>query len=178
MADKGFDIQDLLVPSGMKLNIPPFRKKGEQFSGKDVEKTQKISKVRIHVERLIDRFKDFQIFRRVVPLTLFPCINQAWAACCLLTLFQTPIISKSRSEPVTSEGSSPLQGPDPPLAIAGAPKSPEMSSPLPKCFFCSRSDGPSLRECTECHALYHLFCQLDEDGHYCNLCFSHMSVDG
>ena len=62
MADKGFDIQDLLVPSGMKLNIPPFRKKGEQFSGKDVENTQKIAKVQIHVKRLIDRFKDFQIF--------------------------------------------------------------------------------------------------------------------
>ena len=31
MADKGFDIQDLLVPYGVKLNIPPFNRVGSKW---------------------------------------------------------------------------------------------------------------------------------------------------
>ena len=40
MADKGFDIQDLLVPYGVKLNIPPFKQAGVQMSLQDVQLTQ------------------------------------------------------------------------------------------------------------------------------------------
>ena len=67
MADKGFDIQDLLAPSGVKLNIPPFKKGGQQMASSDVQKTQHIAKVRIHIERLIERFKEFQIFAKGCP---------------------------------------------------------------------------------------------------------------
>ena len=52
MTDKGFDIQDLLVKHGLLLNIPPFEGSAAlQFS--DVQKTQTIARVRIHVERII-----------------------------------------------------------------------------------------------------------------------------
>ena len=57
MADKGFDIQDLLAPLGVRLNIPPFLKSGSQFSSDDVLRTKKIAKLRIHVERAIGRIK-------------------------------------------------------------------------------------------------------------------------
>ena len=98
MADKGFDIQDLLVDSGMKLNIPPFKTAGQQMSATDVVKIQQIAKLRIHVERLIQRIKEFRILSGVIPLTLFPVINQVWTICCLLTLFHTPIIAKPSVE--------------------------------------------------------------------------------
>ena len=42
MADKGFDIQDLLAPLGVKLNIPPFLNSGTQFSSDDVLRTKKL----------------------------------------------------------------------------------------------------------------------------------------
>ena len=35
MADKGFDIQDILAPLGVKLNIPPFLSAGKQMSSVD-----------------------------------------------------------------------------------------------------------------------------------------------
>ena len=41
MADKGFDIQDLLAPLGVKLNIPPFLNSGTQFSSDNVLRTKK-----------------------------------------------------------------------------------------------------------------------------------------
>jgi len=40
MADKGFDIQDLLAPIGMKLNVPPFLSSDSQFSCEDVLRTK------------------------------------------------------------------------------------------------------------------------------------------
>ena len=47
MADKGFQIEDLL-PLGVKLNTPPFIGGNSQMSAQDVIQTQKIASVRIH----------------------------------------------------------------------------------------------------------------------------------
>ena len=95
MADKGFEIQDLLVKSGHILNIPPFKSSGA-FSEKDVRKTQAIARIRIHVERAIGQVKRrFHIFDSAIPLTLAGSINQMWTVCCLLTNFSGPLIVES-----------------------------------------------------------------------------------
>ncbi len=57
MADKGFDIQDILDNYGLKLDIPPFLHKQEQMSAVDVATTQQIANKRIHVERAISKIK-------------------------------------------------------------------------------------------------------------------------
>ena len=94
MADRGFEIQDLLVKSNLILNIPPFKGNKSFLSLEDVVKTQKIAAVRIHVERAIGRVKTkFQIFDRDIPLEMFGCINQMWSVCCLLTNFLGPLIT-------------------------------------------------------------------------------------
>ena len=95
MADKGFDIQDLLDPINVKLNIPPFLGLSDQMSGEDVMTTQSIAAERIHVERAINKIKSFHIFDQIIPLSLTGSINQIWTVCALLTLFQEPIISTS-----------------------------------------------------------------------------------
>jgi len=76
MADKGFDIQDLLVPLGVRLNIPPFLSSDTQFSCEDVVKTKKIAKLRIHVERAILRFKEFRILRSPIPASMWDSLNE------------------------------------------------------------------------------------------------------
>ena len=50
MADKGFTIQDLLIPHGIRLNIPPFLQKNKQMAANDVFLTKKIARLRVHVE--------------------------------------------------------------------------------------------------------------------------------
>jgi len=59
MADKGFNIEDLL-PDSVTLNIPPF-KDTPQFTEEQVKNTFEIAMARIHIERAICRIKRFQI---------------------------------------------------------------------------------------------------------------------
>lgn len=47
MADRGFDIQDLLATRHVKLNIPPFLGKRQCFSANEVEQTRRIAELRI-----------------------------------------------------------------------------------------------------------------------------------
>ena len=89
MADRGFTIEDLLVPLGFKLNIPPFLGERDQLEGSEVVETQQIASLRIHIERAICRVKEFDIFSGVMPASA----NQIWTVCCLLTNFQNPLIS-------------------------------------------------------------------------------------
>lgn len=92
MADKGFTIQDLL-PVGVSLNIPPFLGSSAQMPAQDVVKTQEIASLRIHVERAINKIKNFHIWDGVVPLSLFGIVNQMWTVCAHLCNVQDPIIS-------------------------------------------------------------------------------------
>lgn len=92
MADKGFTIEDLLPP-GVSLNIPPFLGNKGQTSPEEVALTQTIASLRIHVERAINKLKNFHIWDSVVSFTLFGVVNQMWGVCAMLCSFQNSIIS-------------------------------------------------------------------------------------
>ena len=92
MADKGFTIQDLL-PVGVSLNIPPFLGSSSQMSAEDVVKTQSIASLRIHVERSINKIKNFHIWDGILSLSLTGIVNQMWTVCAHLCNVQEPIIS-------------------------------------------------------------------------------------
>lgn len=92
MADKGFTIEDVL-PLGVSLNIPPFLGMSDQMPAEDVIKTQEIASLRIHVERAINKIKNFLIFEGVIPISQFCVVNQMWCVCAMLCNFQDPIIS-------------------------------------------------------------------------------------
>ena len=92
MADKGFTIQDLL-PLGVSLNIPPFLGSSAQMPANDVVRSQEIASLRIHVERAINKIKNFHIWDGVVPLHQFGVVNQMWVVCAILCNAQSNIIS-------------------------------------------------------------------------------------
>ena len=71
MADKGFDIEDLLRSKQVSLNLPPFLQSHTQFSAQDVLQAKAIAKVRIHVERAIRRIKEFQLFDSDISLSRY-----------------------------------------------------------------------------------------------------------
>ena len=57
MADKGFDVEDLLLEKGVELNIPPFLESQAQSSSKNVQQTKTIASLCINVKRAIKRIK-------------------------------------------------------------------------------------------------------------------------
>ena len=71
MADKGFQIQDLLALLGVRLNIPPFLSGNTQMPESDVILTKKVAHLRIHVERAIGHVKDFRILKDTLPATMW-----------------------------------------------------------------------------------------------------------
>lgn len=93
LVDKGFLIQDLADPLGVTVNMPAFVGSKSQMSAQDVFQTQMVASERIHIERAINKIKNFHIFDRPILLSTYGSVNQMWAVCALLTLFQNPIIS-------------------------------------------------------------------------------------
>ena len=85
MADKGFNISDLLVSRGSKLMIPPFLRDRGKFSNKNCRLTSKIAKARIHLERAISRIKDFRILHGAFPLSLKDKIDKIFIICAAIT---------------------------------------------------------------------------------------------
>ena len=70
MTDKGFLVSDLLSPINVSLVKPPFLSERRQFTREEVTTTQKIARLRIHVERAIRRIKQYYIFDGVLTLSL------------------------------------------------------------------------------------------------------------
>ena len=87
MADKGFEIEDLLLPLGVRLNIPPFLHKGQQMLPDDVRSTKSIAAVRIHVERAIGRLKQNSLLDGVIDNSLFDILDRVVFAAAMLCNF-------------------------------------------------------------------------------------------
>jgi hypothetical protein len=101
MADRGFTIQDQLHEINVGLNIPPFLNGQGQLPASEVLEGRKIASVHIHVERAINRIKNFSILKHSFPITLSRIANQIVCVCCWLVNFQPILVAP----PVMSEES-------------------------------------------------------------------------
>ena len=99
MADRGFPIRDLCLERRAKLNIPPFTRKcqwgkGRYLSASDIKKTKNIARLRIHVERAIERLKNYRILSNTMSIKLKPLANQTLKVCAFLCNLQKPLVKK------------------------------------------------------------------------------------
>jgi len=93
MADRGFDIQDNLTSLGVKLNVPPFLKGKKQLSPQEMIETRWIVSAIIHVERAMERIKNYHIFDKVLPYSLSDVPNLIFYICAVLSNFWPPLCS-------------------------------------------------------------------------------------
>ena len=92
MVDTGFDIQDYLAKYGVTLNIPAFLKGSSQFSVQETQHNKKIATLKIHVERGIERIKNWRIFDNCLPICLASVASAIYFVVGGLTNFQPPLI--------------------------------------------------------------------------------------
>ena len=92
MADKGFTLRKILAERGVTLNIPELLSSKRQFTISEIEHTEEVAKLRIHIERMNRRIKENHLFDTPIPLSLVESINQLWTVACLLALFKGSLV--------------------------------------------------------------------------------------
>lgn len=71
LADRGFDISEDLGVYGARLEIPAFTRGKKQLSLQEVEYSKRLSKVRIHVERVIGLLKNkYTLLQSILPINM------------------------------------------------------------------------------------------------------------
>jgi len=91
LADKGFVIHDLL-PKNIYLNMPAFLSGKKKFSKEEAVYSRKVAGCRIHVERAIERLRNYKILG-YINSHLRPFADKIVQVCAVLVNLQTPIIA-------------------------------------------------------------------------------------
>ena len=96
MADRGFGtnkISDQFSAQGVEIVMPSFKGRNRsQLSKKEVMKSEECSKVRIHIERIIQRIKCWHILDREQQIKVHDIIEQVVTVVAYMTNFQTSMI--------------------------------------------------------------------------------------
>ena len=93
LADRGFTIQDKAGMFCAEVKIPPFTRGKKQLSKLEVDTTRQLSRVRIHVERVIGMVRQkYTILQSTLPVNMIMCstdeevstIDKIVTICCAL----------------------------------------------------------------------------------------------
>ena len=90
LTDKGFLVSDIMPP-GVTINMPSFLPPSRQFTSDQCQKNKSISQARIHVERAIDRIKQFSILDNI-PHNFRKHSSKIFQVCASLVNMQAPYV--------------------------------------------------------------------------------------
>lgn len=99
LADKGFpEIRQVIDDKGKRVTLvmPPFLAKKSEFTKEETEETYSIARVRIHVERIMQRLRMYMILHKI-PEYLFKYIDDIIHICCVLVNLQPPIFAEGNT---------------------------------------------------------------------------------
>ena len=94
LADRGFLVRDELAAHGATLKMPYFTKGKKQMSAQEVDSSRQLSRVRIHVERVIGRWKNFKILQSIIPISQADLLDDIVIVCGGLTNLCTSVVTK------------------------------------------------------------------------------------
>ncbi|KAL2096811.1 hypothetical protein ACEWY4_006018 [Coilia grayii] len=94
LADRGFLIRDDLAALGVTLRIPSFTKGKKQLAAHEVDRSRQLSRVRIHVECVIGRWKTFKILQTVIPVSQVDMLDDIVIICAALTNLCNSVVTK------------------------------------------------------------------------------------
>ena len=77
---------------GAYVNIPPFIKNGQQLTEKELVQTRRVASLRVHVERAIERIKNFHILDFILSAH-FDIADAIFLVCCVVADFGAQLIT-------------------------------------------------------------------------------------
>ncbi|CAM4733184.1 unnamed protein product [Leuciscus chuanchicus] len=92
--NRGFLVREELASVGATLKIPSFTKGKSQLSGSCVDTSRQLSRVRIHVERVIGQLKNFQILNSVIPISQVDMLDHIVTICAGLTNLKRSVVPR------------------------------------------------------------------------------------
>lgn len=95
--DKGFPAFKFIISDSsnkIMLVMAPFLEANPKFTKEESERTYSIARVRIHVERIMQWLRTYQILNKIQE-NLFSSIDDIIHVCCVLVNLQPPIISNN-----------------------------------------------------------------------------------
>ena len=100
MADRGFDIMDVLLKRNATLSCPAFTRKcgygkGKRLNVSEILRTRQIARFRIHVERAIQRLKCYRMASNTMPLSYKPIASQIIKVAAAFANLGLPLIGKN-----------------------------------------------------------------------------------
>ena len=81
--------QSGFTPFLFYFKCPPSTRVKSQIIPYECKKTRMVANLRIHVERAINRIKEFKMIKNIMPIIMLPLAIQVCAALCN---FQPPLI--------------------------------------------------------------------------------------
>ena len=93
MADKGFDVDELLAPYRIHLNIPTFFRKSNRISSRIIKRDRKVASKRVHIERILGLAKTYKILKGLLQRNEIPIADDIIFICFMLCNFRKRIIS-------------------------------------------------------------------------------------
>lgn len=95
MADRGFLIDEAVAAKNASLIRPAFTRGHKQMPVKCVEDSRQQSTLQIHVERLNERLKDFDILSTKMPIVLVPHVDSIVTICAGICNLYPRLVKKS-----------------------------------------------------------------------------------
>ena len=92
MADRGFNVQDLLATRDIKMVTPVFLRGKSQLSPSEVALSRAITKDRIHVERVIGLTKTYKFLRGPIHFANVKYVSEAYYVASFLCSMRPAIL--------------------------------------------------------------------------------------
>ena len=81
LADRGFLIEEDVTSRNAFLAIPAFTRGKAQLSQQETETSRRLARVRIHVERAIERLKNYRILCTTMNINMVPHVDNILTIC-------------------------------------------------------------------------------------------------
>jgi len=82
LADRGFNVHEAAGLYCAEVKLPPFTKSKKQLSRCEIDKARQLSRVHIHVERVIGLlWQKYKILSSTLPINLIMCIAEEDSSC-------------------------------------------------------------------------------------------------